>query len=32
MIVDGAASSVDVAPLRPSRFEEGRPNPVSELL
>ncbi len=29
---DGAASTLDVAPLRPSRFSEGRLNPVSELL
>ena len=31
-IVDGAATSLDVTALRPSRFAEGRPNPVSELL
>jgi sarcosine oxidase subunit beta len=29
---DGAASSLDVTPLRPSRFAEGTPNPVSGLL
>jgi sarcosine oxidase subunit beta len=29
---DGAASSLDVAPLRPTRFQEGAPNPVSGLL
>ena len=29
---DGAASSLDVGELRPSRFAEGRPNPVSGLL
>ena len=29
---DGAASTVDVSPLRPSRFREGDLNPVSELL
>jgi sarcosine oxidase subunit beta len=29
---DGAASTLDVTPLRPSRFEEGDLNPVSELL
>lgn len=32
IICDGAASSLDVTPLRPARFAEGRPNPVSELL
>jgi len=32
MLVDGRATSLDVEPLRPSRFAEGRPNPVSELL
>jgi len=32
MILDGAASTLDVTALRPSRFEEGDPNPVSELL
>ena len=29
---DGAASSLDVTALRPSRFAEGRPNQVSGLL
>jgi sarcosine oxidase subunit beta len=29
---DGAASTVDVRPLRPSRFREGDLNPVSEML
>ena len=29
---DGAASSLDVTPLRPSRFAEGAPNPGSGLL
>jgi sarcosine oxidase subunit beta len=32
IILDGAASTLDVAPLRPSRFAEGEPNAVSELL
>jgi sarcosine oxidase subunit beta len=32
MIVAGRATSVDADPLRPERFAEGRPNPVSELL
>ena len=32
IISDGAASSLDVSALRPSRFAEGRPNPVSGLL
>jgi sarcosine oxidase subunit beta len=32
IICDGRASTLDVSCLRPSRFEEGRPNPVSELL
>ena len=32
MICDGAASSLDVSCLRPSRFDEGRPNAVSGLL
>jgi sarcosine oxidase subunit beta len=32
MISDGAATSLDVAPLRPTRFAEGDPNPVSGLL
>ncbi|HKP49674.1 MAG TPA: FAD-dependent oxidoreductase [Gemmatimonadales bacterium] len=29
---DRAASTMDVSSLRPSRFREGKPNPVSELL
>jgi sarcosine oxidase subunit beta len=29
---DGAATTLDVSPLRPSRFREGDLNPVSELL
>ena len=29
---NGAASTMDVSSLRPSRFREGEPNPVSELL
>ncbi|HEY7502644.1 MAG TPA: FAD-dependent oxidoreductase [Gemmatimonadales bacterium] len=29
---DGAATSLDVTPLRPSRFDEGEPNPASGLL
>jgi len=29
---DGKASSLDVGPLRPTRFAEGDPNPVSGLL
>jgi sarcosine oxidase, subunit beta len=32
VITDGAASTLDVTPLRPSRFLEGDLNPVSELL
>ena len=32
MILDGAASTLDVSALRPSRFEEGAPNPVSGAL
>jgi sarcosine oxidase subunit beta len=32
IILDGAASTLDVTALRPSRFQEGQPNPVSELL
>ena len=32
MIVDGAARSVDVEALRPSRFAEGRPNAAPDLL
>jgi sarcosine oxidase subunit beta len=29
---DGTASSLDVHPLRPTRFAEGDPNPMSGLL
>ena len=29
---DGQAFSLDVGPLAPGRFAEGRPNPVSGLL
>ncbi|MGH7704161.1 MAG: NAD(P)/FAD-dependent oxidoreductase [Gemmatimonadales bacterium] len=29
---DGVASGLDVTPLRPSRFLEGKPNPVPDLL
>ncbi len=32
VILDGAASTLDISALRPARFEEGEPNPVSELL
>jgi len=32
IICDGSASSLDVTALRPSRFDEGAPNPVSGLL
>jgi sarcosine oxidase, subunit beta len=32
IIADGAASTLDVRALRPSRFAENEPNPVSELL
>jgi glycine/D-amino acid oxidase-like deaminating enzyme len=32
IITEGAARSLDVAALRPSRFSEGAANPVSELL
>lgn len=32
VISDGAASTVDVSALRPSRFREGDLNPVSEML
>jgi sarcosine oxidase, subunit beta len=32
VISDGAASTLDVSPLRPSRFQEGDLNPVSEML
>jgi sarcosine oxidase, subunit beta len=32
LMSDDAATTLDVSPLRPSRFAEGRLNPVSELL
>jgi hypothetical protein len=32
IISEGAASTLDVSPLSPARFAEGRLNPVSELL
>jgi sarcosine oxidase subunit beta len=32
IICDGVASSLDVSPLRPTRFSERSPNPKSELL
>jgi len=32
MLRTGAARSLDVSPLRPSRFREGRPNPIRSLL
>ncbi|HUF34616.1 MAG TPA: FAD-dependent oxidoreductase [Gemmatimonadales bacterium] len=32
ILCDGAATTLDVAPLRATRFAEGRPNPTSELL
>jgi sarcosine oxidase, subunit beta len=32
IICDGTASTLDVTALRPSRFDEGAPNPVSGLL
>lgn len=32
IVVDGKATSLDASPLRPERFLEGKPNPVSELL
>jgi sarcosine oxidase, subunit beta len=32
IICDGSASTLDVTALRPSRFDEGAPNPVSGLL
>ncbi len=32
MLRAGAAQSLDASPLRPSRFREGRPNPVRSLL
>lgn len=32
IILDGAASTLDVRPLRPARFTEGEPNPSGSLL
>jgi sarcosine oxidase subunit beta len=32
IILDGRAASLDVMPLRPSRFAEGRPNPRDDVL
>jgi sarcosine oxidase, subunit beta len=32
LILDGSAQSMDVQPLRPSRFAEGQPNPEPEFL
>lgn len=32
LICDGAATTLDITPLRPTRFAEGAPNPTSELL
>jgi sarcosine oxidase subunit beta len=32
MVFDGKATTMDASPLRPSRFAEGLPNPVSDLL
>ncbi len=32
MITDGRAITIDATPLRPTRFAEGEPNPVSGLL
>lgn len=32
MVLDGSASSMDVHPLRPSRFAEGQPNAAPEFL
>lgn len=32
IILDGSAASMDVHPLRPSRFGEGQPNPAPEFL
>jgi hypothetical protein len=32
MILDGSASSMDVHPLRPSRFAEGQPISAPEFL
>jgi sarcosine oxidase subunit beta len=32
IVLDGAASSIDVSALRPSRFAEGALNPISDIL
>jgi len=32
IVIDGVASTLDVSALRPSRFDEGEPNPVSGVL
>ncbi len=32
LILDGAARSLDIQPLRPSRFAEGQPNSITEFL
>ena len=32
IVSDGAATSVDVSALRPTRFLDGDPNPVSGVL
>jgi sarcosine oxidase, subunit beta len=32
IILDGRAATLDVTPLRPSRFAEGRPNPRDDIL
>ena len=32
IMIDGKASALDVRALRPERFAEGQPNPVSGVL
>jgi glycine/D-amino acid oxidase-like deaminating enzyme len=32
IMADGSAASLDITPLRPTRFAEGAPSPVSGLL
>jgi sarcosine oxidase subunit beta len=32
LLAEGATRALDVSALRPSRFAEGRPNPVATLL
>jgi glycine/D-amino acid oxidase-like deaminating enzyme len=32
IILDGAATTLDTHPLRPTRFAEGEPNPGPDLL